>query len=60
MDKLFFLILINWSFMKHNLIIYDITFVESYNINSIIDVFHGFGLKCHYFKNVLIILPLLC
>jgi hypothetical protein len=46
--------------MKHNLIIYDITFVEWYNVNSIIDVFHGYGLKWNVFKNVLIILPLLC
>jgi hypothetical protein len=45
--------------MKHNLILYDITFVEYYNINSIIDVFHGYGFKCHYFQNVLTIL-LLC
>jgi len=46
--------------MKDNLIIYDITFVEYYNVNSIIDVFHGYGLKYHYFKNVLTRLPLLC
>jgi hypothetical protein len=46
--------------MKHNLIIYDITFVEWYNENSIIGKFHGYGLKWHYFKNVLTILPLLC
>jgi hypothetical protein len=38
--------------MKHNLIIYDITFVEWYNENSIIGKFHGYGLKWHYFKNV--------
>jgi len=47
--------------MKHNLIIYDMTFVEKYNVNSIIDVLiHGYGFKCHYFKNVLTMLPLLC
>ncbi len=27
---------------------------------SYVDVFHGYDLKCHYFKNVLTILPLLC
>jgi hypothetical protein len=37
MDNFFSIILINKSFMKHNLIIYDITFVEYYNVNSIID-----------------------
>jgi len=31
--------------MKHNLILYDITFVEHYNVNFIIDVFHGYGFK---------------
>jgi hypothetical protein len=47
--------------MKHNLIIYDITFVEKYIVNSIIDaLIHGYRLKCHYFKNVLTMLPLLC
>ncbi len=47
--------------MKHNLIIYDMTFVEKYNVNSIIDVLiHCYGLKCHYFKNVLTMLPILC
>jgi hypothetical protein len=46
MDKFFSIILINWNFMKHNLIIYDITFVEKYNLNSIIDVLiHGYGLN---------------
>jgi hypothetical protein len=35
--------------MKHNLIIYDMTFLEIYNVNSIVDVLiHGYGLKCHY------------
>jgi hypothetical protein len=47
--------------MKHNLIIYNMTFVEKYNVNSIVDVLiHGYGLKCHYFKNVLTVLPILC
>jgi hypothetical protein len=37
------------------------TFVEKYNVNSIIDVLiHGYGLKCDYFKNVLTMLPILC
>jgi hypothetical protein len=38
--------------MEHNLIIYDITFVEQYNVNYIINVFDGYGLKCHYFQYV--------
>jgi hypothetical protein len=38
--------------MEHNLILYDIKFVEEYNVHFIIDVFHGYGLKCHYFQNV--------
>jgi hypothetical protein len=37
--------------MKHNLIIYDMTFAKKYNVNSIIDVLiHGYGFKCHYLK----------
>jgi hypothetical protein len=36
------------NFLK---IIYDMTFVEKYNVNSIIDVLiHGYGLKCHFKK----------
>jgi hypothetical protein len=46
--------------MKQNLIIYDITFVEWYNVNFIINVFDDYGLECHYFKNILTILSLLC
>jgi hypothetical protein len=39
--------------MKHNLIIYDMKFVEKCNLNSIIDVLiHGYGFKCLYLKNV--------
>jgi len=45
--------------MTYNLIIYDITFVEEYNVNSIIDVFHGCCLKWRYSTNVLTILTLL-
>jgi hypothetical protein len=31
--------------MKHNLIIYNMRFVEKYNVNSIVDVLiHGYGL----------------
>jgi hypothetical protein len=37
------------------------TFVEKYNVNSIIDVLiHGYGFKCHNIKNVVIMLPILC
>jgi hypothetical protein len=38
--------------MTHNLIIYDITFAEKYNVNSIIDIFCGYGFKCYYLKNL--------
>jgi hypothetical protein len=44
--------------MKHNLILYDITFLELYNVKSIINLFDGYGLKCHYFQYVLTILLL--
>jgi len=46
--------------MKHNLVLYDITFVESYNVKSNINVFDGYGFKCHYFQHVLTILLLSC
>jgi hypothetical protein len=37
------------------------TFVEKYNVNSIINVLiHDYGFKYHYFKNVLTMLPILC
>jgi hypothetical protein len=36
--------------MKHGLILYDITFIDLYNVNSIINVFDDYGLKCHYFQ----------
>jgi hypothetical protein len=40
--------------------IYDMTFVEKHNLNSIIDVLvHGCGLKYHYLKKKLIMLPVL-
>jgi len=46
--------------MKHNLILYDISFVEQYNVTFIINVSDGYGFKCHYFQYCLIILLLLC
>jgi hypothetical protein len=46
--------------MKHNVILYDITLIEQYNVNSIINVFHGYGFKWHNFQYILIILLLLC
>jgi hypothetical protein len=46
--------------MKPNLIVYDITFVELYNVNFIINVFDGYGLKCYYSQYVLIILIVSC
>jgi hypothetical protein len=46
--------------MKHNLIIYDITFVEQYNVNYIINVFDGYGFKLHCFQYVLTIFLLSC
>jgi hypothetical protein len=37
--------------MKHNIIIYDMTFVFKNILNSIIDkLVHGYGFKCHYYK----------
>jgi hypothetical protein len=47
--------------MKHNLILYDITFFELYNVNSIINLFDDYGLKCYYFQifNYIIIIFML-
>jgi hypothetical protein len=47
--------------MKHNIIIYDMTFVEKYKLNSIIDnLIRGYGFKCQYLRNKITMLPLLC
>jgi hypothetical protein len=53
-------ILLNQNVMKHNLILYEISFVEQYNATLVINVFDGYDFKCHYFQYVLIILLLLC
>jgi hypothetical protein len=59
--KLFFpLVLINQNFMKDNLNLYDIIFIKYYNVNSIINVFDGYGLNYHYFQYVLTISLLSC